>query len=110
VVLNVSAIEGMPRGALEAIAAGAPVLLPPKVPEFAAHCPHHLAATHDPEALAAQILAALDGKLGAPPYPLAAHAPSAVLPRYADLFRALTATPTGDGTARRPAPGRGADA
>jgi len=110
VVLNVSAIEGMPRGALEAIAAGAPVLLPPKVPEFAAHCPDHLAATHDPEALAKQILAALDGGLGAPPYPLAAHAPAAVLPRYADLFRALTATPPGDGTARRPAPGRCADA
>ncbi len=110
VVLNVSAIEGMPRGALEAIAAGAPVLLPPNVPEFAAHCPDHLAATQSPDALAAQIVDALDGGPGPAPYPLDAHAPAAVLPRYADLLRTLTTDPTVGRTTRRPAPGRIADA
>lgn len=94
-VLNVSAIEGLPRACLEAIAAGAPVLLPPNVPEFAAACPDHLAAIRDPGMLATQIEAALDGRLGPAPYPLERHASHSVLPQYAGLFQELFATGTG---------------
>mgnify|MGYP006424108381 CR=1 FL=1 len=89
VVVNTARIEGLPRAGLEALAAGARVLLPPDVPEFARHCPDHLAETEDPARLAAQIARALDGALPAPTYPLAAHAPETVLPRYEALLANL---------------------
>jgi glycosyltransferase involved in cell wall biosynthesis len=82
VVLNVSPVEGLPRAALEAIAVGAPVLLPPGVPEFAHHCPHHLADTRGPEPLAAQLARALAEGLPPAPYPLAGHLAAAVAPAY----------------------------
>lgn len=89
-VVNTARIEGLPRAGLEALAAGARVLLPPDVPEFARNCPDNLAETEQPEVLAAQIARALAGDLPVPGYPLAAHAPEAVLPRYEALIERLT--------------------
>lgn len=85
-VLNVSPVEGMPRAALEALAVGANVLLPPGVPEFAATCPERIAESQDPERLAAQIEGALAGALPPAAYPLDNHALERVLPLYGALF------------------------
>jgi glycosyltransferase involved in cell wall biosynthesis len=86
VVLNVSPVEGMPRAALEAIAVDAPVLLPPGVPEFAAHCPDHIAATESAEALARQIDRVLTGPWPHAPYPLARHRPESLHQAYREVL------------------------
>mgnify|MGYP006420932467 CR=1 FL=1 len=88
VVLFLSEIEGLPRSALEAIAVGARVLLPPGVPEFARHCPECIPATADPAALAATITDTLYTHSPVADYPLDRHAPEIVTPAYRAVFEA----------------------
>jgi glycosyltransferase involved in cell wall biosynthesis len=81
-VVDIAAVEGMPRAMLEAMAVGARVLLPPGVPEFARYCPGHLAATGGPEALAAQLARMRTGPWARAPYPVTAHAADRVAAGY----------------------------
>ena len=94
-VLNISEVEGMPRAALEALAVGANVLLPPGVPEFATACAGRVADTRDAKDLAVQIEAALGEKLEPCRYSLEPHALDQVLPRYDALFSGLAGSPEG---------------
>jgi len=81
-VLDIAAVEGMPRAMLEAMAVGARVLLPPGVPEFARHCPAHIADTAAPAALASQLAGLWTDCWPDTPYPVAAHAAERVAPAY----------------------------
>lgn len=81
-VIDIAANEGMPRAMLTALAAGARVLLPPGVPEFAACCPGHVADTRSPAALAVQLGRLRRGPWPAAPYPVDAHAAARVAPAY----------------------------
>jgi glycosyltransferase involved in cell wall biosynthesis len=93
-VIDIAAVEGMPRAMLEAIAVGARVLLPAGVPEFVRHCPGHLAESHDPKALAAQLARLLTGTWPAAPYPVADHEAARVVPAYAAALRPSPHTAT----------------
>ncbi len=81
-VIDIASIEGMPRAMLEAVAAGARVLLPPGIPEFDHHCPGHVADTRSPGALAAQLARLRTGPWPPAPYPVAAHAAERLAPAY----------------------------
>ncbi|RDD63156.1 glycosyltransferase family 4 protein [Ferruginivarius sediminum] len=95
-VLNVSEVESVPRGTLEAVAVGAPLLFPPNVPEFEAACPDHVADSRDAARLAAQILDAVEGRTPPACYPLEMHGNAWVLPQYAELFRAAMSPESGE--------------
>lgn len=86
-VLNVSEVESVPRGTLEAAAVGARLLFPPGVPEFEEACPDHVAESRDPDRLARQILEVVEARTPTARYPLEAHGAARVLPSYAALFR-----------------------
>jgi glycosyltransferase involved in cell wall biosynthesis len=90
-VLNVSEVESVPRGTLEAVAVGARLLFPPNVPEFEAACPEHVADSRDAGRLAAQILDSVEGRTPPARYPLETHGGARVLPQYAALLRAAVA-------------------
>ncbi len=81
-VIDIAGIEGMPRAMLEAIGAGARVLLPPGIPEFDHHCPGHIADTRSPAALAAQLGRLRMGPWPPAPYPVTAHAAERLAPAY----------------------------
>jgi glycosyltransferase involved in cell wall biosynthesis len=83
-VINVSTVEVLPRSVLEAFAVGARALLPPGIPEFARHCPRHVAPALEAAALADKILEIL--ALPPPVYPLDEHHPDRVMRRYRDLL------------------------
>ena len=87
--VNVCAEEGLPRGSLEAIAAGALTVLPPGVPEFEAYCPAWIGTAGHPRRLAGEICAVLErGEVA--PYPVEKHNPAAVAREYAALFAHAT--------------------
>ncbi len=83
--VNLSPIEGLPRSSLEALALGRPTLLPPRVPEFARHCPERVVESRDASEVGAMMLDALE-RGDAPNYPIARHAPAATLPLYLDVL------------------------
>jgi glycosyltransferase involved in cell wall biosynthesis len=84
--INVCAEEGMPRGSLEAIAAGALTILPPGVPEFEEYCPEWIGTAGDPQHLAKEIKAHIQ-KGGVAPYPVENHTLEAVAKGYSRLFQ-----------------------
>lgn len=85
-VVDVAEVEGVPRAMLEAMAVGARVVLPPAVPEFAAQCPDHLAATGNPDQLARQLAQLATGRWSPAPYPLADHDADRLAPAYAQVL------------------------
>lgn len=84
--INISAIEGLPRSSLEAIASGTRVLLPPNIPEFYQHCGLHVISSSHPTSLANQIQWLLQQQKAPPPYPLERHSIAEVIPQYLKLF------------------------
>ncbi len=79
-VLNVSAVEGVARSALEAFAVGARILLPWGIPEFERNCPEHVARNLDPASVATSIGRIVE--LPPPSYPLGDHHPDHVMHLY----------------------------
>lgn len=83
--VNVCPEEGLPRGSLEAIAAGALTVLPPGVPEFDEYCPAWIGSAGDSRRLAEEIRVVLRrGQVAT--YPLEHHDPATVAKEYAALF------------------------
>ncbi len=83
--LIVSRVEGLPRAALEILAAGGRVVVPP-IPEFRRAMPEWVAEDLDPDALAARIAGLVER--GAPQsYDLGAHDMARLVPVYEDLAR-----------------------
>lgn len=84
--VNLSSVDSMPRASLEAIAAGARVLLPRGIPEFEKACPEFIAVSDDPVELAAQIDTIRANDLH-PRYDLHEHTLSHLMHLYQGLFR-----------------------
>lgn len=84
--INPSPIEGLPRASLEALAVGAPVLLPPNVPEFEEYCPGLVARSADLDVLARQITAIIGQTDPKESYPVDRHYIGNVLEDYLELF------------------------
>jgi glycosyltransferase involved in cell wall biosynthesis len=91
--------EGLPRSALEALALGVPVVLPPGIPEFDAACPEAVLPALTPESIAEAMLAA-PGR-GPARYPLHRHDPTAVAARVIEIYRTVTRAPAGRGAPAR---------
>jgi len=89
--INPSPIEGLPRASLEAIAVGAPVLLPPNVPEFEESVPELIAHSMNPKQLASQVAKILERRETAKAYPVDRHYFYNVLREYIDLFYGVRA-------------------
>jgi len=70
--INLSHVDSMPRASLEALCAGARVLLPQGVPEFDRECPEFVATSQEPDVLAAQISRIIRNNLR-PNFDLARH-------------------------------------
>jgi glycosyltransferase involved in cell wall biosynthesis len=85
--------EGLPRSALEALALGVPVVLPPGIPEFDAACPEAVLPALTPESIAEAMLAA--PARGPARYPLHRHDPTAVAARVIEIYRTVTRAPAG---------------
>lgn len=90
--INPSPIEGLPRASLEAIAVGAPVLLPPNVPEFEESVPELIAHSIDLKKLAAQAARIIERGETAKAYPVERHYIHNVLREYIDLFSGVRST------------------
>lgn len=84
--INVSGMEGLPRGSLEAVAAKVPVLIPSDIVEFKEFCPHHIMVSNDPVELAKQCIRLIDGNVTADDYPVASHEPANVAAQYNKIF------------------------
>jgi len=86
--LTVNDVEGMPRGCLEAIAVGTPVLVPNNIPEFASNCPRNLIRSTAPKPLAAQADEVISSRRLCQ-YDLAQHQPQMVARLYVELCNRL---------------------
>lgn len=78
--LILSAVEGIPRSALESIALGKNIIVP-NLPEFSETIPGHVAKSDDPELLARQIVELLSQTKPAK-YPIENHSMAFLLDRY----------------------------
>jgi glycosyltransferase involved in cell wall biosynthesis len=86
-VLTIGEREGMPRSALEAIEAGAPVALPPGVPEFQASDPDLVIESDDADAVARVVEIVENRRL--PRYDIGRHLEDRVEGEYRQLLAAL---------------------
>jgi glycosyltransferase involved in cell wall biosynthesis len=84
--VNVCTDEGLPRGSLEAIDAGALTVLPPNVPEFETCCTEWIGTAGEPQRLAEEIKAIIrKGRVA--PYPVEKHYPQTLAKEYKKLFQ-----------------------
>jgi len=81
--LILSEIEGMPRSALETLALGKPLIVPP-LAEFLEHIPGSVLQSADPEDIARQIIR-ISEKPSVENYPLHSHGLTSLVPRYREL-------------------------
>ena len=86
--VTVNSVEAMPRGCLEAIAMGTPVLLPRNVPEFFAACQSCVAGSYEAEELADQAAMIIAKRIRCG-YDLTRHEPMRVIDTYVEVFRGL---------------------
>lgn len=84
--LSRSSVDSMPRATLEALVAGAKVLLPKGIPEFDRDCPTYVVASDDPTEIAKQMQDIIS-KSQFPSYDMKPHSPDNVLAQYDALFR-----------------------
>jgi glycosyltransferase involved in cell wall biosynthesis len=90
-VLNVSPIEALPRSGLEAIGAGARILLPWGIPELERLCPDYVLPALDAATIARRILEVLP--LPPPDYPVEDHHPDKLMPAYQEVLTSPTSRP-----------------
>jgi glycosyltransferase involved in cell wall biosynthesis len=83
--VNFSSVDSMPRATLEALAAGAQVLLPKGIPEFDRECSDYVVASVMPVEIAKQLQGILSRKQ-LPNYKMMSHSPDNVLALYNELF------------------------
>lgn len=84
--VNLSKVDSMPRASLEAVAAGAKVILPPGVPEFIRSCPESVATSNLSSEIALQAAKILHQSNYYLNYDMSIHDPGKVLLQYLSLF------------------------
>lgn len=83
--VNFSVVDSMPRATLEALVAGAKVLLPRGVPEFEKECADFIVVSDDTGEITNQLEAIISGQQF-PSYNITPHAPDSVFAQYEQLF------------------------
>ncbi len=89
--LILSLIEGMPRSALETLALGKPIVVPP-IPEFLEHIPASVVQSGDPGDIARQIIRVSEQPAGER-YPLEVHCMASLIAAYRSLEPGVAAKP-----------------
>jgi len=83
--VNFSHVDSMPRATLEALAAGAKVLLPKGIPEFDRSCSEYVVASDCSQEIAKQVQLIIS-RNEFPNYDMQPHAPASVYRQYSRLF------------------------
>lgn len=83
--LNLSRVDSMPRGSLESLLAGTPILVPRGIPELESCCPESVVDAKDPDEVARRILALRKARV-LPRYDTGAHDVAQVARATAEVF------------------------